>query len=106
MSYSGLAQLAGAILVLAAFVLTQNGMGHPDAIYVSVLNAVGASILAYLALVDSQWGFVALEGIWSLLAAHKLTMKLLRRCHVPRNAIGGESSLDLPAPRERTATRQ
>ena len=32
-------------------------------------NAVGAGILAVVAAVESQWGFLLLEGVWCVLAA-------------------------------------
>lgn len=84
MSFAGILQLVGAAFVLAAFVATQNGIGRPNSTYVLILNTLGAGILAYLALTDAQWGFLALEGIWSVLAAANLVKKLtLRR---PRTA--------------------
>lgn len=81
MALAEVAQIIGAVLVLTAFVVTQNGMGSPDSIYVLVLNTVGAGILAYLALVDSQWGFLVLEGVWSLLAGYNLLKALRRQRH-------------------------
>lgn len=84
MPYSDLVQIAGAALVLAAFVVTQNGLGRPGSTYVLILNAAGAGILAYLALISSQWGFLALEGVWSLLAAGNLATKFWRGSHTRR----------------------
>ena len=72
MPIAALIQIAGAGLVLIAFLVTQTGMSRPDSTDVLTLNMVGAAILATLAFIDSQWGFLALEGIWSLVAFSKM----------------------------------
>lgn len=61
-------QFVGALLVLAAFVLTQRGTIAVNSVLSLTLNAVGAGVLAALALADSQWGFLALEGTWALVS--------------------------------------
>ena len=62
-------QLAGAGLVLVAFLLTQRHVRRPDAPIVLWLNACGAGLLALLAFIGRDWGFLALEGTWALIAA-------------------------------------
>ena len=37
-----------------------------------LLNAIGALILGIDAFVGKQWGFVLLEGVWSIVAIHGL----------------------------------
>ncbi|NLT57134.1 MAG: hypothetical protein GXX79_21740 [Actinomycetales bacterium] len=62
-------QLAGSLLVLAAFVLSQRGILGPRSVRYLLLNLVGAAILAVQALLLRQWGFLLLEGVWAVVAA-------------------------------------
>lgn len=70
-------QIVGAVLILAAFILSQ--MHRLDArsyAYLS-LNLAGAVILAVLAYQGQRWGFVLLEGVWALVALVGLIVRLL-----------------------------
>ena len=69
-------QLFGAALVLLAFGLGQRGTLAPTSYSSLWLNTVGAGILAVLAFLESQWGFLALEGIWACVAASGLVTRL------------------------------
>lgn len=61
-------QLAGALLVLAAFILAQaNRLSTTSRVYLT-LNFVGAAILAVDAAVHRQPGFLLLEGVWALVS--------------------------------------
>jgi mannose/fructose/N-acetylgalactosamine-specific phosphotransferase system component IIC len=71
-----LLQLVGAILVLAGFTLAQFRMLDPQSIPYLVLNFVGAAILAALALEERQWGFLLLEGVWTLVSLGGLVGRL------------------------------
>jgi hypothetical protein len=62
-------QILAALMILGAFVGVQTGRLEPTALRSLILNAVGAAILATLALSSEQWGFVLLEGVWALVAA-------------------------------------
>jgi hypothetical protein len=63
-----LLEVAGAILILAAFVLAQfRGLDRHGSPYL-VLNLVGAVILAGSALTHRQWGFLLLQGVWAIVA--------------------------------------
>jgi hypothetical protein len=65
-------QVAGALAILAAFVLAQAGvLGQSSRPYL-VLNVAGAGVLAVLAYLERQWGFLLLEGVWTLVAAYGL----------------------------------
>ncbi|MGI9020059.1 MAG: CBU_0592 family membrane protein [Solirubrobacterales bacterium] len=65
-------QVAGALLILAAFGAQQTGRLRADSRVYLVLNLVGAAILAALAWYDEQWGFLLLEGVWTLVSAWSL----------------------------------
>ncbi len=65
-------QVIGAILILAAFGAVQLERMPPDSVTYLSLNLVGSAILAVLAVIGSQWGFVLLEGAWSLLSGFGL----------------------------------
>lgn len=58
-------QLLGAILILTAFILTQMGRLDPRAHSYLTLNLVGSLLLAVLAALDYQWGFLLLEAVWA-----------------------------------------
>ncbi len=63
-----LASLAGAALILAAYVAYQRGwLGREHRSY-NALNFVGSAILAWIAIVDRRWGFIVLEASWALLS--------------------------------------
>lgn len=71
-----LIQLVGAILILVAFVLAQFRVLDPLSYPYLVLNVVGAAILAVLAYLERQWGFLLLEGVWTLVSVWSLASRL------------------------------
>jgi hypothetical protein len=70
-------QVAGALLILIAFAAAQFGWMRLDSRLYLTLNLVGAAVLAWLAWDDRQWGFLLLEGVWTLVSAWGLA-KVLR----------------------------
>ena len=82
-----LVQVAGALLVLAGFALTQLGVLDTRATSYLLVNVVGAGILAVLAWHERQWGFLLLEGVWALVAAGGLVARARpNRAHARRVA--------------------
>lgn len=63
-----LVSLAGAALILAAYLALQRGwLPREDRRY-NALNFVGSALLAWVAVGDGNWGFIVLEGAWALLS--------------------------------------
>lgn len=64
--------VAGAMLLLAAYAANQTGrLAASDARY-SVANGVASGILAVVALMERQWGFLLLETAWCAVSAAAL----------------------------------
>ena len=67
------ASFAGALMILVAYAGHQmKWMDDRRAVY-NVLNAVGSTILAYIAFHPFQIGFVVLEITWALISVYALT---------------------------------
>jgi len=69
-------QIVGALLILAAFTAVQLDRMRPDSRLYLALNLAGSAILAVLAVIGQQWGFVLLEGVWAIVSAWGLSAAL------------------------------
>jgi hypothetical protein len=69
-------QIVGALLILAAFAAVQFDRMRPDSRLYLTLNLIGSAILAVLALIAAQWGFVLLETVWAAVSAWSLAAAL------------------------------
>lgn len=61
-------QLIGAVLILAAFLGAQQGRLRTDSVTYLALNAVGAAMLAVVAILDRDLGFTLLEATWTVVS--------------------------------------
>ena len=80
-----LIQVVGALFVLAGFVLAQLRLWTTDSWGYLLLNVAGAGILAWIALVDRQWGFLLLEGVWTIVTLASILLKLRGASATPSN---------------------
>ena len=63
-----LASIAGAILILFAYLALQRGWLNRECRRYNALNLVGSLCLTYAAVRNWNLGFVILEGSWALLS--------------------------------------
>ena len=85
MSADQIVQIVGALLLLAGFVLSQGNLLDANSAPYLGLNLAGAAILAVLAFQAQRWGFVLLEGVWTLVALAGLIVRLLGKKPVAGN---------------------
>ena len=72
-------QMAGALVVLGAFVANQRRRLTTDSVTFLAMNAAGTAVLAVVAGLDDDYGFLLLEGAWSIVSTFGLVAALRRR---------------------------
>lgn len=60
-----LLQIVGAVTILAAFIGAQRGWMSPGSVRYLALNLAGSLVLAVLAAIDRDLGFLLLESVWA-----------------------------------------
>ena len=93
MNLIDLVEILGALLILAAFAATQLRRLDAHSLPYLVLNVLGAGVLAVVAAVHRSWGFLLLEGTWTVVSAVSLVVLLRARPGAspagPRGSAGG-----------------
>ena len=70
-------QLIGALIVLSGFIANQRFGLSSDSVWFVLANAVGTTILAIVAGVNGDLGFLLLEGVWAIVSFFSLA-RILR----------------------------
>jgi hypothetical protein len=58
----------GALAILGAYIANQLRFIGPSNMSYSVMNFIGSTILTVIAVIEVQWGFILLEGVWALMS--------------------------------------
>lgn len=61
--------VVGALAILAAYAANQFGWTDTSNLPYQVANLLGSGILAVVAVIEVQWGFILLEGAWAAISA-------------------------------------
>ena len=73
--------LLGSLLILGAFVGGQLRKLTPSDLSYVLLNLAGSCLLAVVALLEKQWGFLLLEGVWALVSLWSALKHVRRAPH-------------------------
>lgn len=63
-----LASLVGAVLILIPFALSQLGRMAVRSLPYQGMNLVGSATLTTVAIIEHQYGFILLEGVWAVMS--------------------------------------
>ena len=80
-------QIVGAVAILAAYVAAQFRLLQQEHPAYLLLNLFGAGILAVIAYHERQWGFLLLEGVWTLISLRGVIQWSVSRYGRPRAEV-------------------
>jgi hypothetical protein len=80
----------GSLAILVAYAASQFRRLASSSLTYLVLNVAGSGILAIVALIERQWGFLLLEGVWALVSLWSL-FKLATGRESGHPAAGGHA---------------
>ena len=63
-----LISVLGAVAILGAYIANQFRLIGPSNMSYAVLNFIGSTVLAVIAVIEVQWGFILLEVVWGLVS--------------------------------------
>ena len=67
----------GALAILLAYAANQFRLIEPTNLSYTLLNLLGGGVLTVIAVIERQWGFLLLEGVWTLVSLFAL-VRLVR----------------------------
>ena len=73
----------GALAILLAYAANQFRLLGPLNLSYALLNFVGSLVLAAIAVIEVQWDFILLEGVWALVSLWGI-ITILRGSASPR----------------------
>ena len=60
--------IVGAVLILVPFAATQFKRLSADSLAYQSMNLIGSAALTTVAVIESQYGFILLEGTWAIVS--------------------------------------
>ncbi len=76
--------MLGALLILLPFAASQLGKLTVRSLAYQLMNLIGSGLLAFVAVVEHQYGFILLETAWALVSAVGLARIWQERARVAR----------------------
>ncbi len=91
-----LAQITGAVIIIWAYLSAQRGIFPFDSVHFLASNTIGAVILAVVAAMGGQWGFLLLETVWAWVAGRGLRKAIKAEREAKREAAKPTSRFNRP----------